>query len=111
MAYDFTSIMHPFKKPMSMKPYEDLSMKELGQLYLEIAAKGREQERTELEKTIECLDKFSVDGSMLGEAENSILNKADELLDLDFAEEIELKSDLDEGNNSNSNNDNNNNEQ
>ena len=52
-------IIHPRKKPF-IRPRELLSTSELGDLWLEVAAKGRELERKEMEETIKSLDNISV---------------------------------------------------
>lgn len=58
------SIVHPFKKPF-IRPHELLSSKELGKLWLDIAAKGRELEQTQMEEAIKSLHDFTVDDSDL----------------------------------------------
>ena len=60
LDYDLEKIIYPRRRPF-LRPHELLTTAELGDLWLEVAAKGRELEKKELEDTIRSLECVSVD--------------------------------------------------
>lgn len=76
--------MHPRKKAF-LRPHELLNIDQLGDLWLEVAAKGYELQKKEMEETIQSLDNISV-----GESDDERIKVIDNSIDFfsDVPEEI-----------------------